>query len=223
MRLYIIRHGETKLNALGRLQGWTDEPLNQNGKDLAIITGEALKEVPFDLVITSPLKRARETGELTVAPSEKNFGQKVPVIEDRRIMELNWGSWEGLGCLESNFEIPDPDYNSFYTDAFQYQGAPDGDSISDLMERTADFFHDLITNPEYQDKTILIATHGCALRAMLNPYYEDTNSFWQERVPYNCAVTIVDVENGHPQIIAKDKIYYDESLCFDHYKIVNNN
>ena len=73
MKLYIIRHGETKLNALGRLQGWTDEPLNQNGKDLAIITGEALKEIPFDLVITSPLKRARETGELTVAASEKNF------------------------------------------------------------------------------------------------------------------------------------------------------
>ena len=70
MKLYIIRHGETKLNALGRLQGWTDEPLNQNGKDLAIITGEALKEIPFDLVITSPLKRARETGELTVAVSK---------------------------------------------------------------------------------------------------------------------------------------------------------
>ena len=32
MKIYIIRHGETKLNALGRLQGWTDEPLNQNGK-----------------------------------------------------------------------------------------------------------------------------------------------------------------------------------------------
>ena len=98
MKLYIIRHGETKLNALGRLQGWTDEPLNQNGKDLAIITGEALKEIPFDLVITSPLKRARETGELTVAASEKNFGRKIPIIEDRRIMEFNWGCcWAGTG------------------------------------------------------------------------------------------------------------------------------
>ena len=48
MRLYIIRHGETKLNALGCLQGWTDEPLNKSGRDLAVITGEALKEVPFD-------------------------------------------------------------------------------------------------------------------------------------------------------------------------------
>lgn len=223
MRLYIIRHGETKLNALGRLQGWTDEPLNQNGKDLAIITGDALKDIPFDLVITSPLKRARETGELAVAASEKHFGRKVPIIEDRRIMEFNWGCWEGLCCLESNFEVPDPNYNTFYTDTFQYQGAPDGDSISDLMNRTADFFQELISNPKYQDKTILIATHGCALRAMLHPYYEDKTSFWQERVPYNCAVTIVDVQDGQVQITAKDKIYYDKSLCFDHYKIVNNN
>lgn len=73
MRLYIIRHGETRLNALGCLQGWTDKPLNQNGKDLAVITGEALKDIPFDLVITSPLKRARETGELAVSASEKNL------------------------------------------------------------------------------------------------------------------------------------------------------
>ena len=221
MKLYIIRHGETKLNALGRLQGWTDEPLNQNGKDLAVITGEALKEVPFDLVITSPLKRASETGEIIAAASKKYFDRKIPVIEDRRIMEFNWGSWEGLGCLESNFEVPDPNYNLFFTNAFQYQGSPDGESIPDVMKRTGDFFNELIANPDYQDKTILIATHGCALRAMLNPIYENKDNFWQEHVPYNCAVTIVDVKDGKAQIIAKDKIYYDKSLCFDHYKVVN--
>lgn len=221
MKLYIIRHGETRLNALGCLQGWTDEPLNQNGKDLAIITGEALKDIPFDLVITSPLKRARETGELAISASEKNWGRKIPIIEDCRIMELNWGCWEGLGCLESNFEVPDPNYNTFYTDPFHYQGSPDGDSITDLIKRTADFFNELIANPEYQDKTILIATHGCALRAMLNPLYKDKNSFWQEHVPYNCAVTIVDVKDGQAKIVVKDKIYYDKSLCFDHYKVVN--
>ena len=222
MKLYVVRHGETRLNALGRLQGWTDEPLNQNGKDLAILTGEALREVPFDLVITSPLKRASETGELIVAPSEKHFGRQVPVIADRRLMEFNWGSWEGLGCLENNFEVPDPNYNIFYTDAFHYQGSPDGESVADVMKRTAEFFNELIGNRDYQDKTILIATHGCALRAMLNPLYENRDSFWQEHVPYNCAVTIIDVNDGKAQIIAKDKIYYDESLCFDHYKVVNN-
>lgn len=220
MKLYIIRHGETKLNALGRLQGWTDEPLNKNGRDLAMITGEAMKEIPFDLIITSPLKRARETGELAAAPSERHFGRKIPLIEDDRIKEFNWGSWEKLCCLESNFEVPDPNYNLFYTDTLHYEGAPDGDSIADLMARTADFFNELIHNPDYQDKIILIATHGCALRAMLNPLYDDKENFWQEHVPYNCAVTIVDVQDGSARILEKDKIYYDQSMCFDYYHIV---
>ncbi len=161
------------------------------------------------------------TNQNTVAASEKNFGRKIPIIEDRRIMEFNWGCWEGLGCLETNFEVPDPNYNIFYTDAFHYQGSPDGESVADVMERTADFFNELIANPDYQDKTILIATHGCALRAMLNPLYENRDSFWQEHVPYNCAVTIIDVQNGQAKITAKDKIYYDESLCFDHYKVID--
>ena len=53
MKLYIIRHGETRLNALGCLQGWTDEPLNQNGKDLAVITGElAVSASEKNLIIT---------------------------------------------------------------------------------------------------------------------------------------------------------------------------
>ena len=61
MKLYIIRHGETPWNAEGRLQGQTDIPLNENGIRLAKITGEALKDVPFDFAISSPLKRARQT------------------------------------------------------------------------------------------------------------------------------------------------------------------
>ncbi len=97
MKLYIIRHGETSWNAEGRLQGQTDIPLNENGIRLAKITGEALKEVPFDLAISSPLKRARQTAELVLA------GRQVPVLEDARIEELSFGSWEGLGCRKANF------------------------------------------------------------------------------------------------------------------------
>lgn len=64
MMLYIVRHGETRLNELGCLQGWVDEPLNENGRSLAKITGEAFKTVYFDKIITSPLARAKETATL---------------------------------------------------------------------------------------------------------------------------------------------------------------
>ena len=43
MLLYIIRHGETDYNVEGRLQGWSDIPLNEKGRKLAEVTGKALR------------------------------------------------------------------------------------------------------------------------------------------------------------------------------------
>lgn len=220
MLLYIIRHGETDWNNIGRLQGSADIPLNENGRQLARITGEALREVPFDLVITSPLQRARETGELVTAPSGKYFGRTIPVLEDDRLREIDWGSWEGLGCRAENFAIPDENFNLFYTDALKYEGSPDGDSVAEVCERTGGFLRELIHKPDYQDKTILISTHGCAMRAMLNPLYADPLDFWQGHVPYNCTVNVVKAENGKERLVSADKIYYDASLCVDNYKAV---
>ena len=167
-----------------------------------------------------------------------NFSRQVTLAKDMEgVLDLYFGMGKCDGdaaatnsaanitlsnvSFKTTTQIPDPNYNIFYTDAFHYQGSPDGESVADVMERTVDFFNELIANPDYQDKTILIATHGCALRAMLNPLYENRDSFWQEHVPYNCAVTIIDVQNGQAKITAKDKIYYDESLCFDHYKVID--
>ena len=53
MKLYIIRHGETAWNVEGRLQGQTDTELNENGVRLAKVTAEGLKNIPFDLGISS--------------------------------------------------------------------------------------------------------------------------------------------------------------------------
>ena len=57
MKLYIIRHGETDWNKEKRLQGQSDIPLNDYGRELARITGKALKDVHFDYVFSSPLSR----------------------------------------------------------------------------------------------------------------------------------------------------------------------
>ena len=222
MLLYIIRHGETRLNKEGKLQGRVDEPLNESGRELAVITGEALKDVPFDLVITSPLSRAKETGILAVRASALKQGKEIPVIDDDRLMEFSWGSWDGEGCAPENYSIPTglDNYNLFFTDPFRFQNAPDGETFQDLIERLGDFYQDLIHNPEYQDKTILISTHGCATRALLNPLYDDPTDFWQGDVPMNCAVNIVEVRDGVSRFLKKDIIFYDESLCNNRYTAI---
>ena len=90
MRLYIMRHGETDWNKEKRLQGQSDIELNEFGRNLAYKTKEGLKDVQVDLVITSPLKRARETALIVKGDRE------IPVIEDARIEEMCFGEYEGL-------------------------------------------------------------------------------------------------------------------------------
>ena len=100
MLLYIIRHGETQWNVEGRLQGQSDTQLNENGIRLAKVTAEGMKDIPFDLGITSPLSRAKKTAQIILG------NRKVPLYEDARIQELSFGSWEGLGCRKENYQIP---------------------------------------------------------------------------------------------------------------------
>ena len=79
MNIYVIRHGQTPWNVERRLQGRSDTDLNEIGREMAIETGKAFQKVHFDVVFTSPLKRARETAELFLGD------RKVPVIEEPRI------------------------------------------------------------------------------------------------------------------------------------------
>ena len=55
---------------------------------------------------------------------------------------------------------------------------------------------------------------------LLRNVYEDKNNFWHGGVPYNCAVSIIEVQNGVSTLLADNKIYYDPSDCVNFYKEV---
>ena len=208
MKIYLIRHGETDLNAKGLLQGWVDEPLNQNGRRLAVLTGRAMKGIHFDDAISSPLKRAKETAEIVLRES----GNRVRVTTDDRIKEINCGTLEG-----KPISVMGEAGRLHYEDPFHFAGFPGGENILDVCERTQQFFKELIMRDD--GKTYLIGIHGCALRAILNPLYGDPTDFWQERVPYNCCVSIVEAKKGTARLIEADKIYYDERMIVDRYRM----
>lgn len=207
MKIYIIRHGETNLNAKGIMQGWLDEPLNHNGRKLAAITGRAMRGIHFDYCISSPLIRAKETTEIILRESENN----IKVSTDDRIKEINFGTLEGKE-ISSMGDAG----RSFYTDPFNFAGFPGGESIQDVCNRTQQFLKELIARNDRNN--YLIGIHGCALRAMLNFFYENPSDFWHGHVPYNCCVSIIEVKNGEARLIADDKVYYDKSLIIDRYK-----
>jgi probable phosphoglycerate mutase len=206
MKLYLIRHGETDWNIVKRLQGATDIPLNENGEALARETAEGLKEIPFDMVFTSPLKRAYRTAEIVKGNRE------IPLIIEERIREICFGDYEGLVSKSEGYSIPDPDFKFFFTKTDCYKTPPNGEPIESLLERTNEFLEELKKREDLKDKTILVSTHGAAVRALLsNIEHCDIAHFWGKGVHKNCGVSCVELVDDEYQILWENKIFYVKS------------
>lgn len=205
MKIYIIRHGETDWNKVRRLQGRSDIPLNEEGRRLARITGEALSSVNFRCIYISPLRRAKETAMLVKGD------RQIDVIEDERLQEISFGIYEGHCCAKDNYEIPDPDFMNFFTQPDQYHPPEGAESIEELCARTTDFLQELVHTTQYgAEDAILLSTHGAALRGLLSSVEKtDIAHFWQGGVHKNCAVTILDVTDGIITLVEEGKIYYN--------------
>lgn len=213
MLIYIVRHGETNANDKGYLQGWSNDHLNENGRALAHITGKALRGIAFDECFSSTLDRAKETAEIILEES----GNDIPIRFDDRIKEVNMGEWERLKYRPGEREVDAEAIRLFFGEPGSFPGFPGGETLGQLCERTQDFLKELIARND--DKTYLISTHGVALRAMLNMLYEDPDDFWHGHVPYNCAVNIIEVNDGEARLIGDDKIYYDNDKAVDQYAV----
>ncbi len=151
MKLALLRHGPTLWNAQGRIQGHTDIPLSDDG--LAKMRG-LLPPPPFEKarVFVSPSRRARQTAEaLGLADG----------VWDARLMEQNWGRWEGLSradILARDGEDAFHRAGSEKGDAFR---PPGGESTGELHRRVASFLKDVAR----EDSDAIAVAHLGVLRA----------------------------------------------------------
>ena len=95
----------------------------------------------------------------------------------------------------------------FFEEPWKFERPAHGENIADILKRTGEFWEELIHDPALQDKTILIASHGCAVRALLQNVYHDPENFWHGCVPPNCGVNVVEVTDGHAVLLEEDKVY----------------
>ncbi len=203
MKIYMIRHGETDWNVVRKLQGRSDIPLNEEGRRLARVTAEALADVKFDRIYTSPLQRAKETAMIMKRDRD------IPVIEEERIQEISFGIYEGYFCAEDHYTIPDKDFIYFFKQPEKYVAPQGAEEIEVLCKRTTDFLQELVHNTAYQDDTILVSTHGAALRGLLSSInMNGAAEFWKGGVHKNCAITIVEAVDGRIRLLEEGRVYY---------------
>ncbi len=152
MKIIVIRHGETEWNASSKIQGQRDIELNDNGRKQALMTGEIIKDKKIDLIISSPLKRARETAEII------NILLNVPIIEDDRLMERYWGVNEG----KTKAEIQElKKTNPLIEDSWDYSKNVKYDDIEPMHEfcdRITEFLDEATS--KYEGQNLLLVTHG---------------------------------------------------------------
>lgn len=201
MLLYVLRHGVTQWNKLKKVQGAMDIPLAPEGIELAEKTGEVLKDVHFDICFTSPLTRAKQTARCVLGDRD------IPVIEDKRIQEIDFGVIEGTQFKDAQGKIVSHEMEIFFTDPLKFKRPENGEDISDILKRTGDFWREKTTDPELTDKTVLVSSHGCAVRALLQNIYQDHEHFWHGCVPPNCSINLVEVKDGKAWLLEEDKVY----------------
>lgn len=209
MRLYALRHGETSWNVQRRFQGQSDIPLNDKGILLAELTGEGLADVPFDLAFTSPLSRARQTAELVLA------GRDVPLAVEPRLIEMAFGIYEGMTVNAGLAGTVNENLMDFIRCPERYQAPQGGESFAELARRMEGYLAELCSRTEWADKTILLASHGGAITALLNAIAPPEGFFWRGGVPYNCSYSIIDIDDGVPHLVAENQICYPLSFSLD--------
>jgi probable phosphoglycerate mutase len=155
--IYLIRHGETDFNLQGIVQGrGVDLSLNDTGRNQAELFFKAYHHIPFDSIHTSKLKRSKETvGEF--------ISQGIPHYSFEELDEICWGKYEGIKSspsMKHEYKLMMTDWaNGIYET--KIEGGENPLELQARQQRYIDKLHDL------EEQTILICSHGRAMRSLL--------------------------------------------------------
>jgi len=179
--IYVLRHGQTRLNSKKALQGRSDFPLNESGRAQARQLGERLarRGITFARVFSSPLLRAVQTAKL-VAP-------EAALVTDERLIEMDYGPYEGV-----DLSSPPQEVIEFFSD-FVHNPAPAGmEQLSSVVERTGAFVESIKGLPG----NTLISTHAIAMKGILEYLTPDSDGAYWSTYVGNCAVYAIDQNDG---------------------------
>ena len=162
--LVLVRHGQSEWNKKNLFTGWKDPELTDLGIEEAIKAGKLLKtkEMKFDIMFTSDLFRAQETGRLIL----ENMNQlDIPVIKNLSLNERNYGDLAGLNKDDAREKWGEEQVH-IWRRSFDIP-PPGGESLKDTAERVLPYFHSEILPKVEEGLDVLIAAHGNSLRALV--------------------------------------------------------
>lgn len=210
-RIYIVRHGQTYINRYNKMQGWCDSPLTDTGIAGAEKVGETLKEIPFDIALSSDLKRASDTCDIII---KHNVNRDIiQHIATPFFREQFYGYFEGMDTDMAWQMIGGPHNYKNHYDLFKSEPL---DLIKDWIKE-ADPFHDAENAKEYWQRVnkgfklisqldgaenILLVAHGFSIRSFATKF----GDFDISKGPRNASITIMNMSDQTKKVVSYNKM-----------------
>ena len=159
MKFFVVRHGETDWNKLGRFQGHTDISLNDRGLSQASETAVASEDWGYTAIYSSPLVRTVQVAE--------EIAKVTPMLvsQEPGLKELSLGDLEGVTGEEMRNDWPAL-FAAWRTDP-EKMSMPNGESLGELRDRTWQVILD-IEQKHSSDDSIVVISHNFAIRSIVN-------------------------------------------------------
>ena len=188
---YIVRHGQTNWNILGKTQGHGNSDFTPKGENQALELSKAIKEYPIDYIYSSDLGRAVQTAEIIGS----TIG--VDIIQTPSLREMGFGDWEGL-LIE---EIKKDHAKTYETWRNQPHlvNIPNGETLHIIKDRVDSFIKYL--NEKYDNKHILLVSHSVTVRVMLLSFLNSGMENIYRIKQDNTALNIVEYRDYGPVVI----------------------
>ena len=197
--LVLVRHGQSEWNQKNLFTGWKDPKLTHQGINEAVEAGKSLKAegMNFDIMFTSDLFRAQETGRLILKEMDQT---DIPFVKHQSLNERNYGDLAGLNKDDARERWGEEQVH-IWRRSFDIP-PPGGESLKNTAERVLPYFESEIMPKIDEGLNVLIAAHGNSLRAL-----------------------VMQLENIGPEEIVKLEIATGDPLIYDctHQTITRRN
>jgi probable phosphoglycerate mutase len=184
-RLVLLRHGETEWSRTGRHTGRTDVPLTQHGEELAAASGRLLEGYRFELVLSSPLERARRTAECAGL---------VAVVDDD-LLEWDYGGYEGLTTPQIRKQV------GYDWTVFEH-GVPPGETPGETVEEVAARASRVLVRIRgaLARGDVALVGHGHCLRVLTSVFLRQEPRLGAQLLLDSGSVSVLEYEHGVPAI-----------------------
>jgi phosphoserine phosphatase len=185
----LMRHGETVWNREGRVMGTRPVRLSDEGRIQIRAAAMLAKAFRPELIVTSPLVRARESASILAAELEG-----VTVLEDERLQEVRYGHWEGMTYDKL---LQDEHYRRYREEPLELP-TPGGEKISEVQQRGVAALTETVA--ANHGKRILFMSHGDIIRTILCHFMNlRLQNFRRLRVD-NGALSAVDIAGDFAEV-----------------------